>query len=80
MEDEEESAVVRKFRVDEIPHLIDSELLEIDRGYHSIPRHLDRSLYGGQELFGATKKQRVKVDWIMFLVLRVEYYHNLVWF
>lgn len=58
-------------------HFIDNELLEIDRGYHSIPRQVDRSLYGGQELFGATKKQRVRVDRIMFLVARLEYYHNL---
>jgi transposase InsO family protein len=74
--DEVEGSVVRKIRVDEMADLIESERVQIDRGYHSVPRQVDRSLYGGQELFGATRKQRLKVDRIMYLVRRMEHYHK----
>jgi len=56
----------RKFRVEEIPHLLENELLIIDRGYHSRQRQTDRALYGNLELSGATKAQRDKVDLVMF--------------
>lgn len=74
--DDDHGAQLRRFRPEEISHLIDSELLIIDRGYHSIPRQVDRQLYGTKELFGATKKQRHRVDRIMFLARRMEHFHR----
>lgn len=76
VQDDAEGAVIRKFSVDEIPHLIDAELLEVDRGYHSIPRQVDRSLYDGQELYGASRKERAKVDRMVHLAKRMEHYHT----
>lgn len=57
---------LRKFRVDEIPHLIENEVLVIDHGYYSPARQQDRALYGKQELTGATAAQRERVDLVMY--------------
>ena len=46
---------VRTFAGDEIQHLIEEEKLIVDRGFYSASRHTDRALYGGKEVFGATK-------------------------
>ena len=56
----------RNFRVEEISHLIESERLVVDRGYHSSRRQNGRALYGKQDIFGATKAQRDAVDLIVF--------------
>ncbi len=56
----------RKFRVEEIPYLIENERLVIDRGYHNSLRQNGRALYGKQDLFGATKAQRESVELIVF--------------
>lgn len=74
---EDKSATIRKFTSDEIPHLLESELLEIDRGYHSLARQTDRAQHGSDELFGAKKKQRARVDLIMFLCNRMAQHHML---
>ncbi len=57
---------LRKFRVEEIPHLLDHEILVIDRGFHSRQRQMDRVNYGHHGLPAASKSQREKVDLIMF--------------
>jgi len=72
---EDKSATIRKFTSDEIPYLLESELLAIDRGYHSLSRQTDRALHGKDELFGAKKKQRTRVDLIMFLCARMAHHH-----
>lgn len=56
---------LRKFRTDEIAHLIETETLVIDHGYYSPARQQDRALYGSRELYGATAKQRENVDLCM---------------
>lgn len=73
----DKSTTIRKFTSDEIPHLLESELLEIDRGYHSLARQTDRAQHGSDELFGAKKKQRARVDLIMFLCNRMAHHHML---
>jgi transposase InsO family protein len=73
----EQGAVLRKFSVDEIPHLLESEILIVDKGFHSLARQTDRALYGTDELFGAKKKQRKRVDRITFLCRRMGHYCKL---
>lgn len=74
---EDKSTTIRKFTGDEIPYLLESELLAIDRGYHSLSRQTDRTLHGKGELFGAKKKQRARVDLILFLCNRMAHHHKL---
>jgi len=69
-------AHARKFRVEEIDHLIEGELLVIDRGYHSIARQTDRSLYGDDETRTVGKNERVRIDRITYLARRMEHYHR----
>ena len=57
----EQGAVLRKFSVDEIMHLLECELLIVEKGYHSLARQTDRALQGTDELFGAKKKQRARI-------------------
>ncbi len=57
---------LRKFRADEIPHLIENELLVIDHDYYGAARQQDRALYGKQELTGATAAQRERIDLVMY--------------
>lgn len=75
--DPEKGAVVRKFKPEEIPYLLDAELLIVDRGYHSIARQTDRQIYGSQEVYGASSKQRARVDRMLFLAKRMAHYHLL---
>lgn len=67
----EQGAVLRKFSVDEIMHLLECELLIVEKGYHSLACQTDRALQGTDELFGAKKKQRARIDRITFLCLRM---------
>lgn len=60
--DDEGNVALRKFRTEEIPHLIESELLVVDRGHFSPQRQNDRAIYGTQEFWTATKDQRERVD------------------
>lgn len=75
VETEDGVVELRKFRPDEIKHLIDTEALVVDRGYYSPVRQQDRALYGTRELFGATAAQREKVDLIMLGNRMMERYH-----
>lgn len=68
---------LRKFRREEIPHLIEREILVIDKGYYSLARQTDRDLYGDQEFRGESKKARARVDYNTFLARRMAYYHRL---
>jgi putative transposase len=68
---------LRKFRVEEIPHLLENEILVIDRGYHNRQRQMDRVIYGHNELSGATKPQREKVDLMVFRSSMMERYHTM---
>lgn len=75
--DNDGGATSRKFRAEEIPHLIEREILVIDRGYYSIARQTDRDLYGENESRVLSKKQRERADRIVFLARRMEYYYAL---
>ncbi|MFG6501520.1 hypothetical protein [Sulfitobacter sp. 1A15106] len=75
--DPDEGATFRTFRSDEIPHLLESELLVVDKGYYSLARQTDRALYDDNHLAGAGKKQRARVDRILFLCRRMEHYYQL---
>lgn len=75
--DLDKGAVLRKFKAEEIPHLVESELLEIDRGYYSLSRQTDREINGANEMFGATKKQRRRAEFITFLCRRIAHYQML---
>jgi transposase InsO family protein len=77
VQDPEEGAVQRVFRNDEIPHLIEQELLVIDRGFHCLARQTDRQLHGTREVHGATPKQRASIDRKVFLARRMAHYHAL---
>jgi transposase InsO family protein len=77
VEHPDRGAELRKFTPKEIPHLIEAELLVIERGYHSLARQMDRKIHGSQELYGATKKQRKRVDLMLFLAKRMAHYHLL---
>lgn len=68
---------LRKFRVEEIPHLLENELLIVDRGYHNRQRQMDRVIYGHNELSGATKAQREKVDLMVFRSSMMMRYHTM---
>lgn len=74
---DDKSAIIRKFTSDEIPYLIESELLQIDRGYYSLARQADRAIHGKDEIFGAKRKQRNRVNLIMFLCNRIAHHHKL---
>ncbi|GAA4227508.1 hypothetical protein GGQ68_004365 [Sagittula marina] len=67
---------IRKFRADEIPHLLESELLIIERGYYSPAQQMDRAMFGTGEMFGATRKRRARIDLIMFLCTRMAHYRK----
>ncbi|WP_417274346.1 hypothetical protein [Celeribacter halophilus] len=56
---------IRKFRPEEIRHLIDVEILVVEHGYYNPTRTRDRELYGSRELNGANAHQRERVDLIM---------------
>lgn len=75
--DPKEGAVFRTFHSDEISYLLERELLVIDKGYYSQARQTDRALYGDDQLAGAGKKQRARVERILFLCRRMEHYHQL---
>ncbi|SEN87377.1 hypothetical protein SAMN05216227_10293 [Pseudorhodobacter antarcticus] len=64
----------RKFSVEEIAHLLECELLIVEKGYHSLARQTDRALQGTDEIFGAKRKQRARIDRITFLCLRMAHY------
>lgn len=64
----------RKFSVDEIVHLLECELLIVEKGYHSLARQTDRALQGTDEIFGAKRKQRARIDRITFLCRRMAHY------
>lgn len=68
---------VRTFAGDEIQHLIEEEKLIVDRGFYSASRHTDRALYGGKEVFGATKKRRKMIDRKVFLAQKMGQFHKL---
>lgn len=68
---------LRKFRTEEIDHLIERELLIIDRGYHSLARKTDRSLYGGDGNRVVSKTERARVERVTFLARRMDHYHRL---
>lgn len=68
---------IRKFRAGEIPYLLESELLLIERGYYSPAQQMDRAMFGADEMFGATKKRRARIDLIMFLCMRMAHYREL---
>ncbi|MBU2936489.1 MULTISPECIES: hypothetical protein [Pacificibacter] len=70
----EHGIVLRKFSVDEIVNLLECELLIVEKGYHSLARQTDRALHGTDELFGATRKQRARIDRITFLCRRMAHY------
>jgi putative transposase len=70
----EEGSVLRVFSVDEIMHLLECELLIVEKGYHSLARQTDRILQGTDELFGAKRKQRARIDRITFLCHRMAHY------
>lgn len=70
----EQGTVLRKFSVDEIMHLLECELLIVEKGYHSLACQTDRALQGTDELFGAKKKQRARIDRITFLCRRMAQY------
>ncbi|WP_319518990.1 hypothetical protein [uncultured Martelella sp.] len=53
---------LRDLRINEISHLIETEHLVIDRGFYSPSRQQDREIYGGHDLYGATKAQRDTAD------------------
>lgn len=72
--DPEQGSVLRKFSVDEIKHLLECELLIVDKGYHSPARQTDRALLGTDEIIGAKRKQRRRIDRIAFLCLRMAHY------
>jgi transposase InsO family protein len=72
--DPEQGAVLRKFSVDEVLHLLESELLIVDKGFHSLARQTDRSLQGTDEIFGAKRKQRARIDRIAFLCRRMAHF------
>jgi len=62
VENPETGIDLRKFRVEEVPHLFDTGRLIVEKGYNSLARQQDRALYGGANLSTATKKQRDQVD------------------
>ena len=68
---------LRKFRTEEIDHLIERELLIIDRGYYSLARKTDRSLYGGDGTRVVSKTERARVERVTFLARRMDHYHRL---
>lgn len=72
-----QDAVFRKFSVDEITHLLECEILVVERGYYSLARQTDRALSGTDELFGAGKKQRARIDRITFLCRRMAHYYKM---
>lgn len=72
--DPEQGAVLRKFSVDEVLHLLECELLIVDKGFHSLARQTDRALQGTDEIFGAKRKQRARIDRITFLCRRMVHY------
>ncbi len=77
VEHPERGAELRKFTPEEILHLIEAERLVVERGYHSLARQMDRKIHGSQELYGATKKQRKRVDRMLYLAKRMAHYHLL---
>lgn len=68
---------LRKFRTEEIAHLIERELLVVDRGYYSLARETDRSLYGGDGNRAVSKPERARVERVAFLARRMDHYHRL---
>lgn len=66
---------IRNFRPDEIGHLIDTEIMEVQRGFYSATRMRDRELYGSRELNGANAHQRERVDLIMQQCRLMARYH-----
>ncbi|NIZ61098.1 hypothetical protein DL239_08925 [Sedimentitalea sp. CY04] len=66
---------IRKFRPEEIRHLIDTEVMEVQRGYYSATRMRDRELYGSRELNGANAHQRERVELIVQQCRLMERYH-----
>lgn len=75
--DAEGEPQARKFLAQEIPHLIESELLVVDKGYYSAARQTDRSIYGDREITSQNKKTRARIDRVNFLARRVQHYHSL---
>jgi hypothetical protein len=75
--DDEGNVEHRKYRTEEIPHLIETERLVVDRGHFSPQRQNDRAIYGRQELWTATKVQREKVDLLVYSDRLMAKYENL---
>ena len=68
---------VRTFAGDEIQHLIEEEKLIVEREFYSVARQIDRALYGGKEVFGATKKRRRMIDRKVFLAQNMGQFRKL---
>ena len=68
---------IRKFRPDEVRHLIDAEIMEVQRGYYNPMRMRDRELYGGREVNGANAQQRQRVDLAMQQCRLMERYYGM---
>ncbi|WP_416883153.1 hypothetical protein [Marivita sp.] len=66
---------IRKFRPEEIRHLVDTEILVVERGYYNAARVRDRELYAGRELNGANAHQRERVDLLIQQCRLMERYH-----
>lgn len=67
---------LRTFCIEEVSHLLDAEVLIIEKGYNSPVRQHERALYGGRELFGATKRQRDNVDLTMQTCMLMDRYRK----
>jgi transposase InsO family protein len=74
--DDEAGAIVRKFRVAEIAHLIESERLVIFRNYYCVTQQIARQTHGNRCLAGLSKKRRDKIDAITFLGSRMDHYRT----
>lgn len=71
------NTTLRKFRAEEVDHLIERELLVIDRDYYSLARQTDRSVYGGDGNRVVCKTERARVERVAFLARRMDHYYRL---